>query len=521
MGPGRSPTFASWERPPTPPFLGPDTHPPLVSGPRSFPGPPNRARRSAPRRAGYRRGNGFVHEVTLGAIYARSMGSVEFAPPTTPFGGWVTDRRLDRLVPLETAPHILGLAPPGTGKTRRWLAQSAVLWPGPAVVSSSKDDLMQMVSSRRWGEAMLLDLRPITPPSYPRAFLACRYDPTMLIGTLEDAQAAAETLLSMSSVGFAGAQARSAADNGMWENLAFAPLTCLLYAASPGATGLGMEWVLAAAEDVSAPLQWPRGMQVSTDPSWVSAALWCGNPLFEARVRGILSMVDKQRDSVKMTVTKSLTAWLRTSIRDRGLPTLDPTFLDTAGATLYVLSPADGTVAPLAVTLMEQLVRRQRIKVAQWEQYPRVGMFLDELPNTPLPKILQYFAEARGLGVSICAAAQASSQLDVVYGALQGRAIRDVVPATLIMYGAHEEELMRSAAFWGGKTTRSHQSYDHNHDGVSTARQFANAFEPEELNPRNPGQARLLVRGTPGQLVDLIDWTEFVAYLDELRGARC
>jgi type IV secretory pathway TraG/TraD family ATPase VirD4 len=448
------------------------------------------------------------------------MGSDEFRPPLTPFGGWVTDHRLDRLVPLETAPHILGLAPPGTGKTRRWLAQSAVLWPGPAVVSSSKDDLMQMVASRRWGEAMLLDLRPIGPPSYPQEFITCRYDPAMLIETLEDAQAAAETLLSMSSVGFGGTQARPAADNGMWETLAFAPLTCLLYAASPAATGLGMEWVLEAAEDLSAPLHWPRGVQVSTDPSWVTAALWCGDSLFEARVRGILSMVDKQRDSVKMTVTKSLTAWLRTSIRDRHLRPLDPAFLDTAGATLYVLSPSDGTVAPLAVTLMEQLVRRQRTKASQWEEYPRVGMFLDELPNTPLPKILQYFAEARGLGVSICAAAQASSQLDVVYGALQGRAIRDVVPATLIMYGAHEEELMRSAAFWGGKTTRSHQSYDHDHDGSSTARQFGNAFEPEELSPRNPGQARLLVRGTPGQLVDLIDWSEFVRYLDELRCAR-
>ena len=166
----------------------------------------------------------------------------------------MTDHTMARLVPLQTAPHILGLAPPGTGKTRRWLAQSAVLWPGPAVVSSSKDDLMQMVSSRRWGKAMLLDLRPITPPYYPREFTCCRYDPTALISTLEDAQAAAETVLSMSSVGFGGTQARPAADNGMWENLAFAPLTCLLYAASPAATGLGMEWVLEAAEDVTVPL---------------------------------------------------------------------------------------------------------------------------------------------------------------------------------------------------------------------------------------------------------------------------
>ena len=77
--------------------------------------------------------------------------------------------------------------------------------------------------------------------------------------------------------------------------------------------------------------------------------------------------------------------------------------------------------------------------------------------NTPLPNIKQWFAESRGLGVAICAVAQATSQLDVIYGPLQGKAIREVVPATLIMYGAHEEELMRSAAFWGGKTTRSHQ----------------------------------------------------------------
>src|ERR1700737_4292422 len=102
------------------------------------------------------------------------MDGDEYRPPVTPFGGWVTDHKQARLGPLQTAPHILGLAPPGTGKTRRWLAQSAVLWPGPAVVSSSKDDLMQMVSSRRWGKAMLLDLRPITPPHYPSAFARSR-----------------------------------------------------------------------------------------------------------------------------------------------------------------------------------------------------------------------------------------------------------------------------------------------------------------------------------------------------------
>jgi type IV secretion system protein VirD4 len=76
---------------------------------------------------------------------------------------------------------------------------------------------------------------------------------------------------------------------------------------------------------------------------------------------------------------------------------------------------------------------------------------------------------------------------------------------------------MRSAAFWAGKTTRSHHSYDHNADGKTTSRQFGNTLEPEELMPRQVGEARLLVRGTPGQMVELLEWTDFVDYLDQLR----
>ena len=45
-------------------------------------------------------------------------------------------------------------------------------------------------------------------------------------------------------------------------------------------------------------------------------------------------------------------------------------------------------------------------------------------------------------------------------------------------------------------------------------------FEPEELSPGNMDQARLLVRGTPGRMVNLIDWTDFVKLLDEARAAR-
>ncbi len=444
--------------------------------------------------------------------------SRRYRAPAMPFAGWTRDHQ-HRRVPLETAPHVGGFAPPGTGKTRKWLAQSAVLWPGPCLVSSSKDDLMQMVAARRVGPVALLDLRPIDAPFYPADFVPFRFDPTMLITCFDDAKAAAQSLLSTSAVALSGQAFRSGADPGPWDQLALAPLTCLLFAASPAATGMGMHWALEAAENVEAPLR-RAAYQTSLSAGWAAAAAWSGDALYEARVRAVLEMEAKQRDSVKMTVTKVLTAWLLTANRDRPHPALDLDFFDHPQATLFLLTPADGTVAAQAIVLMDQLINRQRTKVAQWEDYQRIGLFLDEITNTPIPRLPQYLAESRGLGCAICYAAQAGSQLDAIYGPLQGKAIRDVTPATLIMYGSHERDVMESAAFWSGKVTRSHQSYDHNGDNKSTARQFGNALEPAELLPRNTGEARLIPRGTPGEMVELLDWDEFVGYLDELRQAR-
>ena len=76
---------------------------------------------------------------------------------------------------------VLVSAPSDTGKSRRILAPAAVLWGGPAVVVSSKDDLMQNVMQRRWGPRALLDLRPLASPVYPDGIVANVYDPTVTI----------------------------------------------------------------------------------------------------------------------------------------------------------------------------------------------------------------------------------------------------------------------------------------------------------------------------------------------------
>jgi len=70
-----------------------------------------------------------------------------------------------------------------------------------------------------------------------------------------------------------------------------------------------------------------------------------------------------------------------------------------------VLSPSDGTVGEIAVTLVEWIIRRRRIKVAPWQQYPRIATLLGELPNTALPKNPAVLRSSVGSGVSICATA--------------------------------------------------------------------------------------------------------------------
>lgn len=442
-----------------------------------------------------------------------------YQPPITPFAGWTRKGRNGLLVPLESAPHVGAFAPPGTGKSRRWLSQSAILWPGSAVVSSSKDDLMQMVASRRPGKSALIDLRPISAPYYPKDFISMAFDPTASITCMDDAEALTKSLLSTTSISLSGSTFRSGGDNGPWNELAFAPLTCLLYAASPRGTGQGIGWVLEGAENVE---KLPKGSptQLKFEPGWANSAIWTEDRKYQARVESVLDMDAKQRDSVKMTITKVLTGWLMTSRHDRDLPAFDLSFLDEPGSTLYLLTPADGAVAVQAIVLFDQLIDRQRRKVAQWEQFSRVGLFLDEITNTPIPRLPQYLAEARGLGCSICYACQAGAQLDAIYGPLQGKAIRTVTPASLIMYGSHEHDIMESAAFWAGKATRSQQSYDHNGDNKNTNRHFGNALEGAELMPRSRDEARLIPRGEPGELVELMDFDRFVVYLDQLRDAK-
>ena len=102
-----------------------------------------------------------------------------------PYCGFVRDN--GKLVVAEAPAHVLVSAPTETGKTRGVLAPAAVLWGGPAVCVSSKDDLMWLVCQRRWGPKQVIDLRPDYSPVYPADAQVRSFDPTALISTPDQA----------------------------------------------------------------------------------------------------------------------------------------------------------------------------------------------------------------------------------------------------------------------------------------------------------------------------------------------
>ncbi|PVY22504.1 type IV secretory system conjugative DNA transfer family protein [Williamsia muralis] len=436
-----------------------------------------------------------------------------------------------KAVPATSQPHVLVSGPTGVGKTRRVLAPAAAMWQGPAVVVSSKDDLMNLVSPRRdplcTDRPQLLDLRPVHDPVYPVGVEPVRTDPTMLVRDSDECMTLAELLIQVGSIGMGGST-ENVTDGGLWDSLAVPPLAGLIWAASPladrwmGKGVRGIHWLMPAMEVTDIDAETAGQLDAARDngtlgelpPSWwtTSTALEAaGKSILAMRLMGLLDMDPRQRDSVKINLQKAVGPWLRDSIRRSDLPIFDPGRLDRQGATLYILAPADGVAAAAAVSVIDALIHRWREKESAGRSEARLLMVIDELPNTaPLPKLTTYIGEARGLGVNIIAAVQGSSQFARKFGNAQLVELRDVFPATMVMLGAPEWEALEAAARWSGLTLRRTETIDAGSGRRTLSDSVGQLVEPAELAPGGLEVARLLSRGTAGQLVAVPDWSRLM-----------
>lgn len=270
-----------------------------------------------------------------------------------------------------------------------------------------------------------------------------------------------------------------------------------------------MDWVLRGVDNIDP--------EKHNEPGWAAAAAICHQyPTLSMGMMRIMDMDPRQRDSVAITMRKAITPWLRTSLLQRtGAVPFTPDFLDDPQATLYILAPADGTVAGSAVTLLDSLVRRWREKTSGREPMHRLLMIVDELPNTaPIPSLRRIVGEGRGLGINFMAAVQASSSLDTVYGPTYANELRDIFGASVIMFGAREEELLTAAENWSGLTNRRSQGFGQADGHKNLSSDFGATLRWQELLPPDREHARLLVRGGVGTCVEIPDWSVFLHRYD-------
>lgn len=432
-----------------------------------------------------------------------------YRPPSSPYCGFSRDSSSKQRSLAEGACHLLVSAPTETGKTRGVLAPAAVLWGGPAVCVSSKDDLMWLVCQRRWGPKQVIDLRPDYSPVYPADAQVRSFDPTAVISTPDQAVTAANTMMQMSAVGL-GSGIDQVSDAGIWEANTEAVLAAMLYAASPCGHGEGIEWVLLAVDNME------ENDKDTDAPGWRAASRWVASqPLFRNALLRTLAMDPRQRDSIALTMRKAVTPWMRLGLRGITAPNFDESFLTDPDATLFILVPAEGSIAGAAVTLIDDLVRSWRGKTARKEVLHRLLMVIDEATNVaPMPALRRYVSEGRGLGVNLLLSVQASCQFDTVYGSAYARELRATFPAALIMYGADEMEMLQRGEQWSRETTRRQESFDQATGGKTLSSQLGPSLDYRRLLPQNLGEARLLRRGTAGIITELPDWQEFIAQYD-------
>lgn len=421
----------------------------------------------------------------------------------TPYAGCVRVPGTNKLTPVKTAPHVMGIGPTGKGKTARWLGIGSIQWRGPRVLVSSKTDFMKLTIEHgldKRGPIYVLDLAGEIDDSsdwlqdvkYTRVVS----DPTALINNDDEAMAMSSLIMQMGSIGAGGGS--GGGNDSFWQTLSAQPLAALLLAGK--ASGEGIDWTVRATG---------RTMGDSPDdptPSWIAGIglLQGDHASYHSEELGnAAGMEDKLRDSMIATAKAGLAPWLLSTVRggDGSVP-FHPKMLEGPGEpTLYITSPADGAAAGAAVAVIEMIIRHWRKGIERGLR--RILLAIDEFANVAaIPNIDRYLSEARGLGVACMLALQSSTQLYHRFGESQGKAILDVCPAILLLNGSDEFGLLETASKWSGEHDVWRKSIDHQqHESLTAER--APVRSVSDLLPRSEKVGRLLLDKQEGYEVEL------------------
>lgn len=390
------------------------------------------------------------------------------------------------------------LGPPRSGKGLHLVVPMALDAPGPALVTSTRPDVLAITARHRAtvGPVAVFDPQGLASgvPS------TVRWSP---IRGCEDPHVAMVRARALAS-----GTASGTTDANFWQASAEQAVRCLLHAAALGGCSSAdlYRWSLSAVHAREAVTI--LGTHRRAAPAWHQA------------LDAIISADPRQRDSVWAMVTIAFSALADPRVLDAVSPRpgeqLDPEHFLRQNGTIYLLGTSTGAAATagLVGAFVEDVVevaRRLAARSPGARLDPPLSLVLDEAANYPLPSLPALMSDGGGTGICTVVVLQSLAQARAVWGEHAASAIWDAAIVKVILGGGSNardlEDLSRLLGQRQQRTTSTTRGAD-GRKTTSTHTTTVPLLEPAQLRTLPFGTAILLMRAAPPIALRLRRWTD-------------
>lgn len=398
------------------------------------------------------------------------------------------------------------LGPPGMFKTSTLVVPGVIDYPGPAIVTSTKPELLLLTASIRPGPAWVFDPTGTVQKAVTSrgSWQPVLWDPVLGCDVPRTAMRRARVAVSASGAG------KGVTAGDYWRDSAVALCQGYLHAAA--LVGADLRTVTGWVDNPSD----RRAVDILLDHP--AAAPGWGERL-AAQLSG--GSDDRERRSVFNSLRRAFDCVADPEVMASCCPvggsTFDPAKFVAGTGTLYLVGdPEDQVqVSGLLAVLLDAVVAAARERAATLpggRLDPPLGLWLDEVTQiAPLPSLPMLVSDGRGIGITVVAVFQTLARAREVWGDDGAATLWQNCTAKLVFGGISDhEELERLSRLCGeyDETVVSHHRDADRRRSETRSTQRRRRLSPEEIRELPQRQALLLYRQMRPVTTRLTPWFE-------------
>ena len=309
-----------------------------------------------------------------------------------------------RVFAPDSESHVMVVAPPGQHKTTGIIIPAVLEHPGPALVVSTKPDVLTATHAARArrGEIFVYD---------PFGERSCSWNPVDGCTDWETAMLRAEALTT------AGKRDQTTAAGEWWDSVAGDLLAPLLHAAALEGKPMHTLFSWVAQGDAETPRR-----ILASQPSAEEDARWRLASAID-ELDAMRARDDRTRASTWLSAGQLLKAYRHPAVARASQTDFHPSMLLDTPSTLYIVASDEHQqlLRPIIVALIEAVYQAAFARGRHVPLDPRFLMALDETANiAPLRRLPEYLAQSRGAGITMMTVWQGLSQTHARYGEQAG-----------------------------------------------------------------------------------------------------